>query len=110
MNLLAGWLAGWLCWSGFGSATESYPLPFPADDIPELLSSSSLFSMLLPLILAYIGPVAASVPKVRRPSRAGNARQTQNGPGGRLFAFRGASSLFLVLVSNQQERYKFGNN
>lgn len=34
------------------------------DDIPELLSSSSLFSMLLPLILAYIGPVAASVPKV----------------------------------------------
>ncbi|KAJ3592162.1 hypothetical protein NHX12_007291, partial [Muraenolepis orangiensis] len=34
-----------------------------ADDIPELLSSSSLFSMLLPLILAYIGPVAASVPK-----------------------------------------------
>ncbi|XP_062420974.1 E3 ubiquitin-protein ligase MYCBP2 isoform X2 [Pungitius pungitius] len=33
------------------------------DDIPELLSSSSLFSMLLPLILAYIGPVAASVPK-----------------------------------------------
>lgn len=38
---------------------------FPSvDDIPELLSSSSLFSMLLPLILAYIGPVAASVPKV----------------------------------------------
>lgn len=37
---------------------------FPVDDIPELLSSSSLFSMLLPLILAYIGPVAASVPKV----------------------------------------------
>ncbi|XP_042586709.1 E3 ubiquitin-protein ligase MYCBP2 isoform X4 [Cyprinus carpio] len=38
---------------------------FAADveDIPELLSSSSLFSMLLPLILAYIGPVAASVPK-----------------------------------------------
>lgn len=36
----------------------------PVDDIPELLSSSSLFSMLLPLILAYIGPVAASVPKV----------------------------------------------
>lgn len=35
------------------------------EDIPELLSSSSLFSMLLPLILAYIGPVAASVPKVR---------------------------------------------
>uniref|UniRef100_A0A4W4F0K0 E3 ubiquitin-protein ligase MYCBP2 n=1 Tax=Electrophorus electricus TaxID=8005 RepID=A0A4W4F0K0_ELEEL len=35
-----------------------------AEDIPELLSSSSLFSMLLPLILAYIGPVAASVPKV----------------------------------------------
>uniref|UniRef100_A0A4W4F0I7 E3 ubiquitin-protein ligase MYCBP2 n=1 Tax=Electrophorus electricus TaxID=8005 RepID=A0A4W4F0I7_ELEEL len=34
-----------------------------AEDIPELLSSSSLFSMLLPLILAYIGPVAASVPK-----------------------------------------------
>ncbi|KAK7882381.1 hypothetical protein WMY93_028555 [Mugilogobius chulae] len=34
-----------------------------ADDIPELLSSSSLFSMLLPLILAHIGPVAASVPK-----------------------------------------------
>lgn len=34
------------------------------DDIPELLSASSLFSMLLPLILAYIGPVAASVPKV----------------------------------------------
>uniref|UniRef100_A0A673N0T5 RCR-type E3 ubiquitin transferase n=1 Tax=Sinocyclocheilus rhinocerous TaxID=307959 RepID=A0A673N0T5_9TELE len=33
------------------------------EDIPELLSSSSLFSMLLPLILAYIGPVAASVPK-----------------------------------------------
>lgn len=36
-----------------------------AEDVPELLSSSSLFSMLLPLILAYIGPVAASVPKVR---------------------------------------------
>lgn len=36
------------------------------EDIPELLSSSSLFSMLLPLILAYIGPVAASVPKVRK--------------------------------------------
>jgi len=35
------------------------------EDIPELLSSCSLFSMLLPLILAYIGPVAASVPKVR---------------------------------------------
>uniref|UniRef100_A0A8C8JY02 RCR-type E3 ubiquitin transferase n=1 Tax=Oncorhynchus tshawytscha TaxID=74940 RepID=A0A8C8JY02_ONCTS len=34
-----------------------------AEDIPELLSSSSLFSMLLPLILAYISPVAASVPK-----------------------------------------------
>ncbi|XP_031417201.1 E3 ubiquitin-protein ligase MYCBP2 isoform X1 [Clupea harengus] len=34
-----------------------------AEDIPDLLSSSSLFSMLLPLILAYIGPVAASVPK-----------------------------------------------
>ncbi|XP_073711026.1 E3 ubiquitin-protein ligase MYCBP2 isoform X2 [Misgurnus anguillicaudatus] len=34
-----------------------------AEDIPELISSSSLFSMLLPLILAYIGPVAASVPK-----------------------------------------------
>ncbi|XP_029559556.1 E3 ubiquitin-protein ligase MYCBP2 isoform X1 [Salmo trutta] len=34
-----------------------------AEDVPELLSSSSLFSMLLPLILAYIGPVAASVPK-----------------------------------------------
>uniref|UniRef100_H3A1N3 RCR-type E3 ubiquitin transferase n=1 Tax=Latimeria chalumnae TaxID=7897 RepID=H3A1N3_LATCH len=34
-----------------------------ADDIPELLSSSSLFSMLLPLILAYIGPVAATIPK-----------------------------------------------
>ncbi|XP_059355583.1 E3 ubiquitin-protein ligase MYCBP2 isoform X7 [Carassius carassius] len=33
------------------------------EDIPELLSSSSLFSMLLPLILAYISPVAASVPK-----------------------------------------------
>uniref|UniRef100_A0A671LHM8 E3 ubiquitin-protein ligase MYCBP2 n=1 Tax=Sinocyclocheilus anshuiensis TaxID=1608454 RepID=A0A671LHM8_9TELE len=33
------------------------------EDIPELLSSSSLFTMLLPLILAYIGPVAASVPK-----------------------------------------------
>ncbi|TRY68163.1 hypothetical protein DNTS_006161 [Danionella cerebrum] len=31
-----------------------------AEDIPELLSSCSLFSMLLPLILAYIGPVAAS--------------------------------------------------
>lgn len=39
-----------------------------ADDIPELLSSSSLFSMLLPLILAYIGPVAASVPKVLSPT------------------------------------------
>lgn len=38
---------------------------FSVDDIPELLSASSLFSMLLPLILAYIGPVAASVPKVR---------------------------------------------
>ncbi|KAK2118961.1 E3 ubiquitin-protein ligase mycbp2 [Saguinus oedipus] len=35
-----------------------------ADDIPELLSSSSLFSMLLPLIIAYIGPVAAAIPKV----------------------------------------------
>lgn len=35
------------------------------EDIPELLSSCSLFSMLLPLILAYIGPVAASVPKVK---------------------------------------------
>lgn len=35
-----------------------------ADDIPELLSSSSLFSMLLPLLIAYIGPVAAAVPKV----------------------------------------------
>ncbi|XP_062862091.1 E3 ubiquitin-protein ligase MYCBP2 isoform X10 [Trichomycterus rosablanca] len=34
-----------------------------AEDIPELLSNSSLFSMLLPLILAYIGPVAAFVPK-----------------------------------------------
>ncbi|KAL2081752.1 hypothetical protein ACEWY4_023605 [Coilia grayii] len=34
-----------------------------AEDIPDLLSSSSLFSTLLPLILAYIGPVAASVPK-----------------------------------------------
>ncbi|KAF2975157.1 hypothetical protein EK904_003165 [Melospiza melodia maxima] len=34
------------------------------DDIPELLSSSSLFSMLLPLIIAYIGPVAAAIPKV----------------------------------------------
>lgn len=41
------------------------PFYFAAEDIPELLSSSSLFSMLLPLILAYIGPVAASVPKVR---------------------------------------------
>lgn len=41
----------------------------PVDDIPELLSSSSLFSMLLPLILAYIGPVAASVPKVRGQTR-----------------------------------------
>ena len=38
--------------------------PFSADDIPELLSSSSLFSMLLPLIIAYIGPVAAAIPKV----------------------------------------------
>lgn len=37
---------------------------FLADDIPELLSSSSLFSMLLPLIIAYIGPVAAAIPKV----------------------------------------------
>lgn len=35
-----------------------------AEDIPELLSSSSLFSMLLPLIIAYIGPVAAAIPKV----------------------------------------------
>ncbi|KAJ8378392.1 hypothetical protein AAFF_G00242800 [Aldrovandia affinis] len=34
-----------------------------AEDIPELLSSSSLFSMMLPLILAYISPVAASIPK-----------------------------------------------
>lgn len=40
------------------------------EDIPELLSSSSLFSMLLPLILAYIGPVAASVPKVRGQTRS----------------------------------------
>lgn len=39
-------------------------IPFLADDIPELLSSSSLFSMLLPLIIAYIGPVAAAIPKV----------------------------------------------
>lgn len=37
---------------------------FIAEDIPELLSSSSLFSMLLPLIIAYIGPVAAAIPKV----------------------------------------------
>lgn len=42
---------------------------FIVDDIPELLSSSSLFSMLLPLILAYIGPVAASVPKVELQTR-----------------------------------------
>lgn len=40
-------------------------LIFLADDIPELLSSSSLFSMLLPLLIAYIGPVAAAIPKVR---------------------------------------------
>ncbi|KAM9674291.1 E3 ubiquitin-protein ligase MYCBP2 isoform 11-T12 [Dama dama] len=39
-------------------------LAVDADDIPELLSSSSLFSMLLPLIIAYIGPVAAAIPKV----------------------------------------------
>eukprot|EP00062_Callorhinchus_milii_P006572 gi/632947251/ref/XP_007888958.1/ PREDICTED: E3 ubiquitin-protein ligase MYCBP2 isoform X6 [Callorhinchus milii] len=38
-------------------------LAVDAEDIPELLSSSSLLSMLLPLILAYIGPVAANVPK-----------------------------------------------
>lgn len=44
----------------------TYTIFFAAEDIPELLSSSSLFSMLLPLILAYIGPVAASVPKVRK--------------------------------------------
>lgn len=43
---------------------------FSVDDIPELLSSSSLFSMLLPLILAYIGPVAASVPKVTRNTKS----------------------------------------
>lgn len=45
------------------------PLLSLVDDIPELLSSSSLFSMLLPLILAYIGPVAASVPKVSGQTR-----------------------------------------
>ncbi|XP_060129318.1 E3 ubiquitin-protein ligase MYCBP2 isoform X3 [Zootoca vivipara] len=39
-------------------------LAVDADDIPELLSSSSLFYMLLPLIIAYIGPVAAAIPKV----------------------------------------------
>ncbi|KPP60387.1 hypothetical protein Z043_121621, partial [Scleropages formosus] len=39
-------------------------LAVDGDDIPELLSSSSLFSMLLPHLLAYIGPVAASAPKV----------------------------------------------
>ncbi|XP_054065883.1 E3 ubiquitin-protein ligase MYCBP2 isoform X15 [Rissa tridactyla] len=39
-------------------------LAVDAEDIPELLSSSSLFSMLLPLIIAYIGPVAAAIPKV----------------------------------------------
>ncbi|XP_077339214.1 E3 ubiquitin-protein ligase MYCBP2 isoform X12 [Lithobates pipiens] len=38
-------------------------LAVDADDIPELLSSSSLFSMLLPLLIAYIGPVAAAIPK-----------------------------------------------
>ncbi|XP_078077747.1 E3 ubiquitin-protein ligase MYCBP2 isoform X24 [Mustelus asterias] len=38
-------------------------LAVDAEDIPELLSSSSLLSMLLPLILAYIAPVAANVPK-----------------------------------------------
>ncbi|XP_060681897.1 E3 ubiquitin-protein ligase MYCBP2 isoform X6 [Hemiscyllium ocellatum] len=38
-------------------------LAVDAEDIPELLSSSSLISMLLPLILAYIAPVAANVPK-----------------------------------------------
>nr|XP_033805293.1 E3 ubiquitin-protein ligase MYCBP2 isoform X3 [Geotrypetes seraphini] len=38
-------------------------LAVDVDDIPELLSSSSLFSMLLPLIIAYIGPVAAAIPK-----------------------------------------------
>ncbi|XP_075447064.1 E3 ubiquitin-protein ligase MYCBP2 isoform X9 [Ascaphus truei] len=38
-------------------------LAVDAEDIPELLSSSSLFSMLLPLIIAYIGPVAAAIPK-----------------------------------------------
>ncbi|EGW02134.1 putative E3 ubiquitin-protein ligase MYCBP2 [Cricetulus griseus] len=42
-------------------------LAVDADDIPELLSSSSLFSMLLPLIIAYIGPVAAAIPKVTFP-------------------------------------------
>ncbi|XP_067419374.1 E3 ubiquitin-protein ligase MYCBP2 isoform X7 [Emydura macquarii macquarii] len=39
-------------------------LAVDAEDIPELLSSSSLFSLLLPLIIAYIGPVAAAIPKV----------------------------------------------
>ncbi|XP_056347401.1 E3 ubiquitin-protein ligase MYCBP2 isoform X18 [Oenanthe melanoleuca] len=39
-------------------------LAVDAEDIPEVLSSSSLFSMLLPLIIAYIGPVAAAIPKV----------------------------------------------
>ncbi|XP_069061337.1 E3 ubiquitin-protein ligase MYCBP2 isoform X2 [Pleurodeles waltl] len=38
-------------------------LAVDAEDIPELLSSSSLFSMLLPLIIAHIGPVAAAIPK-----------------------------------------------
>ncbi|KYO37437.1 E3 ubiquitin-protein ligase MYCBP2 isoform A [Alligator mississippiensis] len=39
-------------------------LAVDAEDIPELLSSSSLFSMLLPLIIAYIEPVAEAIPKV----------------------------------------------
>lgn len=56
--------------NGLLSAQPLFRLPnvvllSAVDDIPELLSSSSLFSMLLPLILAYIGPVATSVPKVR---------------------------------------------
>ncbi|KAL7983914.1 hypothetical protein Chor_000790 [Crotalus horridus] len=39
-------------------------LAVDAEDIPELLSSSSLFSMLLPLMIAHIEPVAAAIPKV----------------------------------------------
>ena len=81
------------------------PSSSPADDIPELLSSSSLFSMLLPLILAYIGPVAASVPKVRPPRPLGPTSTT----GSHRTVLR--VCLPSSFCDNRQERYnKFGCN